>query len=166
MITIYLLRHGETEENARGIFQGQNPGTLSSKGKEQARLLRDKVAGLDIDFVFCSDLKRCRDTAAIVLEGTGLVPVYTKLLRERDMGNLVGKPIAGAHFDGSVENAAQVRKRISQFVERIKSEYSGKTLLIISHGYFCKLFQAWVEQKKDKDVPELDNCEIRRIVLI
>lgn len=165
MITIYLMRHGETEENAKGIFQGQNPGTLSDKGKMQARMMHAKVAALNFDAVLCSDLQRCRDTAAIVLENTGFVPFYTPLLRERDMGNLVGKPIVGAQFDKSVENAGQVRQRINLFVNEIKKEYSGKTLLVISHGYFCRLFQAFIEKKRAEDVVGLENCEIRKIEL-
>lgn len=157
------MRHGETEENARGIFQGQNPGTLSDKGKAQARKMRGKVAELGFDAVFCSDLQRCKDTAAIVLEGTGCVPVYTPLLRERDMGDLVGKPVAGACLDRTVENADQVRQRINLFLDKIKKEYSGKTLLVISHGYFCRLFQAFIERKRAEDVAGLENCEIRKI---
>ena len=99
MITIYLLRHGETIENAMGIFQGQMPGHLSEKGKEQARQMHEKVMNLSFDAVLCSDLQRCKDTASIVLEGMAYTPQYTDLLRERDMGNLVGKPIAAPVLD-------------------------------------------------------------------
>ena len=39
MMRIILVRHGETDENAAGIIQGHLPGTLSVRGREQARLL-------------------------------------------------------------------------------------------------------------------------------
>lgn len=164
MITIYLLRHGETIENAMGIFQGQMPGHLSDKGKEQARQMHEKVMNLSFDAVLCSDLQRCKDTASIVLEGMAYIPQYTDLLRERDMGNLVGKPIAGAVFDSSVEDAPRVNKRIRKFLAGLKEQYEGKTVLVISHGYYCRLLQAMMENKKNyKLVPKMDNCEIRRL---
>lgn len=164
MITIYLLRHGETEENAMGIFQGQLPGHLSDKGKAQARQMHEEVQKLRFDTVLCSDLQRCKDTASIVLEGMGYTPVYTDLLRERDMGNLVGKPIAGAVFDSSVEDATHVNTRIRKFLAELKAQYEGKTVLVISHGYYCRLLQAMIENKKNyKSVPKMDNCEIRRL---
>lgn len=164
MITIYLLRHGETEENAMGIFQGQLPGHLSDKGKAQARQMHEEVQKLRFDAVLCSDLQRCKDTASIVLEGMGYTPVYTDLLRERDMGNLVGKPIVGAVFDSSVEDAPHVNIRIRKFLGELRAQYEGKTVLVISHGYYCRLLQAIIENKKNyKSVPKMDNCEIRRL---
>ena len=51
--TLYLLCHGETIENANGIFQGQTPGHLSEKGKKQAAAMRSKVARLHFDAVLC-----------------------------------------------------------------------------------------------------------------
>ena len=36
MVTIYLVRHGQTEENLAGVLQGHLPGRLTEKGKEQA----------------------------------------------------------------------------------------------------------------------------------
>lgn len=160
---LYLLRHGETIENANGIFQGQTPGHLSEKGRIQAAAMRSEVARLHFDAVLCSDLQRCKDTAGIVLSGTEITPLYTTLLRERYMGYLVGKPIAGAQFDDSVENAEQVGQRARQLLRIIQEKYAGKSLLIISHGYFLQIFQAIIENKKREEVSSIGNCEIRKI---
>lgn len=161
--TLYLLRHGETIENANGIFQGQTPGHLSEKGKKQAAAMRSEVARLHFDAVLCSDLQRCKDTAGIVLAGTDIIPQYTTLLRERYMGNLVGKPIAGALLDDSVENAEQVGLRARQLLRIIKEKYAGKSILIISHGYFLHIFQAIIQNRKIEEINSMDNCEIRKI---
>ena len=84
MITLYLVRHGETKENVANILQGHMPGELTERGIEQARQLCKKLQSVRFDALVCSDLKRCVDTAAILNEPHGLTPEYTPLLRERD----------------------------------------------------------------------------------
>lgn len=63
MITLYLARHGQTEENMTRIFQGHMPGTLTVEGIAQAEALRDTLRDISLDAVVSSDLKRCVDTA-------------------------------------------------------------------------------------------------------
>lgn len=69
MITLYLARHGQTEENMTRIFQGHMPGTLTVEGIAQAEALRDTLRDISLDAVVSSDLKRCVDTACIAVEG-------------------------------------------------------------------------------------------------
>lgn len=59
MITLYLARHGQTEENIARIFQGHMPGTLTVEGIAQAEALRDTLRNISLDAVVSSDLKRC-----------------------------------------------------------------------------------------------------------
>ena len=72
MITLYLARHGQTEENIARIFQGHMPGTLTVEGIAQAEALRDTLRNISLDAVVSSDLKRCVDTARIAVEGRNL----------------------------------------------------------------------------------------------
>ena len=65
MITLYLARHGQTEENIARIFQGHMPGTLTVEGIAQAEALRDTLRDISLDAVVSSDLKRCVDTAVV-----------------------------------------------------------------------------------------------------
>ena len=55
MTTIYLARHGQTEENLMRIFQGHLPGTLTADGIEQARNLGKELEGITIDCILSSD---------------------------------------------------------------------------------------------------------------
>ena len=57
MITLYLARHGQTEENIARIFQGHMPGTLTVEGIAQAEALRDTLRNISLDAVVSSDLK-------------------------------------------------------------------------------------------------------------
>jgi len=70
-ISVYLCRHGETEYNALGIFQGQGVDLpLNAKGKEQARELANLFGTLPVmEMGFSSPLQRARETADIVLGG-------------------------------------------------------------------------------------------------
>ena len=86
MITLYLARHGQTEENIARIFQGHMPGTLTVEGIAQAEALRDTLRNISLDAVVSSDLKRCVDTARIAVEGRKLPWEKTVLLREIDWG--------------------------------------------------------------------------------
>lgn len=164
-ITLYLVRHGETEENAAGVFQGQTPGHLSQLGKEQAVALRPQIAALQFDAVLCSDLQRCLDTAAIALEGTEYEIIKEPLLRERDLGNLTGLPIKGATLNETVENEESLKARARKLFEKLHREYAGKRVLAFSHGFFCRIMQAELEKVTHRDVPLMGNCEIRRFII-
>ena len=58
MTTIYLVRHGETVDNARQIMQGQTQGELNDEGRRQACQVAHRLAGERFDAVVSSDLKR------------------------------------------------------------------------------------------------------------
>ena len=51
MITLYLARHGQTEENLKRIFQGHLPGVLTEEGKRQAAELGETLEGIELDVV-------------------------------------------------------------------------------------------------------------------
>ena len=161
-ITLYLVRHGETEENARGVFQGQTAGTLSEIGKEQAKAIREKLANIPFDIVLSSDLKRCIDTASIALEGISCEIIKEPLLRERDLGNLTGKQIKGATLNDTVESEDSLKVRANKFIDKIKKEYADKKILAFSHGFFARVMQAELEGVTYREVTLLHNCEIRK----
>lgn len=163
--TIYMTRHGETEENSRGVFQGQTPGHLSEKGKEEAKSLRPRLASMTFDVVLCSDLKRCLDTAEIALDGIECTFIKEPLLRERDLGNLAGTPIKGAVYNDTVETEESMQERARMFIEMVKKEYPGKKVLAFSHGFFCRILQAEIEGVTHRDVTLMGNCEIREFTV-
>ena len=160
-----MTRHGETIENSKGLFQGQTPGHLSDKGKEEALGLRPRLAAMQFDVVLCSDLKRCLDTAEIALEGIECMFIKEPLLRERDLGNLAGTPIKGAVYNDTVESEESMQERARLFIEKVKKEYDGKRVLAFSHGFFCRILQAEIEGVTHRDVTLMGNCEIREFTI-
>ena len=84
MTTIYLIRHGETVDNARQIMQGQTQGKLNDHGIQQAETVSKRLAEEPIDAVVASDLHRAVETAEITARPHHLPVVTTPLLREPD----------------------------------------------------------------------------------
>lgn len=87
-MTIYIVRHGQTEENIRKILQGHMPGTLTAEGREQVSAAAESLAmeGILFSRIVSSDLKRAMDSADIISARLGLPVTPMKALRERDWG--------------------------------------------------------------------------------
>ncbi|MDQ2757671.1 MAG: histidine phosphatase family protein, partial [Actinomycetota bacterium] len=66
------MRHGETDDNAAGIWQGHRDSALSARGREQARLAAPVVAALRPALIVSSDLLRAAETADAVVDLLGL----------------------------------------------------------------------------------------------
>ena len=93
MTKLYLVRHGETVDNVNRIMQGQTQGELTAVGVSQAEALAEQMAGLPLDAIVASDLKRAVDTAAATARRRGMEVLTTPLLRERDWGGFTGRYI-------------------------------------------------------------------------
>lgn len=165
--TLYLARHGETEENVARILQGHLPGRLTPKGIEQARQLRDTLKPVGFDVLLCSDLQRCTDTATIVNEPHGLPLHLTPLLRERDWGIHTGCSVRSVAqgIDPSAESVEALFTRAERFLQTVVREYEGKTILAMSHGLFIRVVQGAFYGKSIREVPRLDNAEVRLLVI-
>ena len=90
MIRVFVARHGETEWNREGRWQGQGGPGLNETGRIQARALAMRLSALRVDALFSSDLDRARETAQIVATATGLEPAFDPGLREVDVGDWRG----------------------------------------------------------------------------
>jgi broad specificity phosphatase PhoE len=95
LLTLYLARHGETTANRDGILQGQTDYPLSDTGIAQAAVLAERLAAVDFDVLWSSDLSRAADTAAAIVSKQpnlqGIVQL-TPLLREFNLGVLETLP--------------------------------------------------------------------------
>lgn len=91
--TIYLIRHGETEWNAAGRFQGKLDSSLTGTGVRQAEAIGKRLAQLElaVDAFVCSPLGRTRQTAEIIAGCARLPPVqYDDRLAEVSLGSWDG----------------------------------------------------------------------------
>lgn len=83
---MYLVRHGETAWNASMRYQGQTDVPLSGKGRQQAELLGKRLADLETEGFYASDLIRAYDTARIISQHHNQEIVILPELRELNFG--------------------------------------------------------------------------------
>ena len=168
MTKLFLMRHGETIDNARQLMQGQVQGELNAIGREQAEQVRDEWATRHVDVFVSSDLKRSYDTACIVAEPHALKVVTTPLLRERDWGDFTGcfiPDLKGRPWPDNVEKLDHLLDRARQFLHYLYNEYPDKTVLAVGHGIINKAVQAVYYNCDMKDVTRMTNAEVRLLEL-
>ena len=90
----YLIRHGETDWNKGGRYQGCTNIQLNDAGREQARLLGERFKFLPLDVVYVSPLDRAVATAAPLAAAHGLTPIQDAHFREINFGEWEGHTIA------------------------------------------------------------------------
>ena len=166
MTTLYLARHGETVDNANQIMQGQTQGRLTEKGREQARQLADAMTGVHIDAFVSSDLKRAVDTCATVAEARGGNVVTTPLLRERDWGSFTGRYIPDlkdAVWTDDIESIDALKERARKFLDYIKANFPSQAVFAVGHGIINKAIQSVYYNKEMKDIPPMQNAEVRKL---
>lgn len=168
MTTLYLVRHGETIDNAAQILQGQVPGELNERGLDQARQVREQLRSTALDAFVSSDLKRSIDTCAIIAGPHGRPVVTTPLLRERDWGSFTGKfipDLKGRDWPDDVEPLEHLKHRAAQFMRWLCENYPGQRVLAVGHGIVNKAIQSVYYEKPMNELQKMGNAEVRILKL-
>ena len=147
---IYILRHGETDLNAKGIMQGWLDKPLNQNGRELAVVTGQAMKGIKFDKCISSPLLRAKETAEIVLRQSGSsIPINTDdRLREINFGAMEGRTLAEmgseghlffndpfkfSGFDGG-ETIKDVCKRTQEFLKELIARGDFQNCLIGAHG--------------------------------
>lgn len=148
---LILVRHGETWANRMRINQGARQGQLTSKGIRQARKTADLLANEEIDFIYCSDLKRAKDTSAEIRKKVKAEFRIAEEIRERNLGVFEEKPygtfkkyVESKGLDllryrpKGGESIMEADRRARAFLKKCLKEHQGETVLWVSHGSVLK----------------------------
>jgi len=168
MTTLYLVRHGETVDNANQIMQGQTQGQLNDNGIKQAREFSEQWKDKSIDIILASDLKRSIDTARIIAEPHHLEVLTTPLLRERDWGGFTGRfipDLKGETWPDDIETLENLLSRAGEFIAYVKQTFPGKKVLAVGHGIINKAIQSYYYQKPMSEIQRMQNAEVRILEL-
>jgi len=152
-VTLYFVRHGESEANAARRFAGRTDSPLTARGREQAEAVSDALAGVHFDRIVSSPLARCRDTAVVIARRHGLTVDLEPDLVEIDVGERTGTPFDEARGlpnwrdDGFVawpggETLDQVIERALRAIDRIVTRDAGKTVLVVGHGGVTRILMS------------------------
>ena len=168
----FVMRHGEAD-NVLLAVNSAHPETelkhhLTEEGKKSVRESATKLPTIEV--IIASPFVRTQETAALVAEAQGLEAsqvLTDDRLHDIDTGVLDGKPIKTHHdFYTSIEDRfarapegaetfADVRRRMGEFLYDIETKYSGKTILIVSHGDPLWLLDLIVQGGTPNDLPAL-----------
>ncbi len=167
--TLLLARHGQSEWNEIGRWQGRAESALSEHGRKQALLAAGAVG--DVDLIAASPQLRAIETATIIGEHLGVGPiVVVDGIQERDIASWSGLTTAqieqqwpgwleaGKRPDGW-ETDRNLVDRIDPALRGLVAEYPGGTILVICHGGVIRA----VEQHLGIDVGRVPNLAGRVI---
>ena len=162
MTTVYFVRHGTTDSNANGRFQGSTNNPLGEMGLRQAEALGECFRDKKLDAVYCSPLIRARQTAEGVCRYQRCTPQPVDGLREVDGGVLEDHTNEDneRRFPGSMttlrtdpahftppegETGRQVWERMCATVQELVRRHPDGTIAIVSHGFALMTYLGTVD---------------------
>lgn len=160
-MSIYLLRHGQTDWNKAGWVQGRYDTELNDTGREQARHAYEELKDVRIDVCYCSPLRRAKETAALALEGRGVPTIYDDRLVEMAYGVYEGTHWKGEDYQHNRrmlamrypggESYLDVAHRAFSFLDEIQEEAKEKNILIVCHGAIARVINSYFVDDVDND---------------
>ena len=150
-IKLYLMRHGAIETTEEKRFVGQIDIPLSLNGRKQSEWQGQQLKDIPFSRVWCSDLKRACETAAIVLRDRGIAILPAPELREIDLGQWDGMAMSrirnqfpdiwqargediGNFRPPGAESFADLQQRVVPFIRSIVAQSSDNTLIVTHAG--------------------------------
>ena len=173
---ILLVRHGQTEWNQQSRIQGHQDSPLTELGKQQAENVKQLLNKFEIHRAYVSPLKRARDTAAIILNGSSLKATVLKDIGEIHLGPWEGKTreeTALSHPDEhnsfwykpdtfnliGAETYDQLQQRMVNGLETIFSANRNTNILVVSHWIAIKVALAFYKGIPISQLSDLKNPE-------
>jgi broad specificity phosphatase PhoE len=150
---LFLIRHGETEWNVEGRYQGQADPPLNERGIRQAYELGEKLAQVNLDLLYTSPLLRSEQTAEIISQKLA-IPIY------KDERLMEVTPPGG-------ENLEQVGQRVFAAIDELLQNHTGERIGIVSHRIPIALIKMRY-QGLDPDVVrslKLSNADYEEIIV-
>jgi probable phosphoglycerate mutase len=154
MTRVYLLRHAESA--APNVFHGAESDIgLSERGRRQAEAIAPIIAALRPDGIVSSAMLRARETAIPIATACGLPLHIEPHLHERRVGALTGLDFRAGdvwpqtlrrwtagetgYAPKGAESFDDIRARVLPVWQRLTTEWSGRSLVIVAHGVVCKV---------------------------
>lgn len=171
---IYSARHGQTDYNKEDLILGVTDLPLNSTGLAQAEKFAKAVELLgDVDIIIASPMKRAMTTAMAAAERCGIEIITDERLREWNYGEFEGK---FRYTEGFAENKRefavkmgktgeslfQLCHRVYSTIDEIRAKYSGKNVLIVSHGGVCRVIETYFNNMTTEEYSNwfMGNCQI------
>lgn len=162
MITLYILRHAESEANAKRLLASRLPFPLTDAGRAEAETIAAEFTLLNrVDRIVCSPLVRALQTAEPFGRLAGLPVEVDERLAEQDLGAFSGLSYdevktlddyvqdAASRWDwvprGGGESYRMIADRVGDFLRSLEGRPEGERLLIVTHAVTLRLMRAHLE---------------------
>lgn len=159
-MNIYLVRHGETEENKNKIYYGKLDVSLNENGRAQALKASEVLREINFDRVYTSERSRTKETASLILNGKSNTFIIDKRINEMDFGEFEGKDykeiqrLYPKEYEAwnknwkevSVpggESYIEVYKRVEEFMVELLKQ-NNENVLIVTHGGIMRTIFCYV----------------------
>ena len=169
---IYLVRHGQTDDNFRSIVQGRVNNPLNEVGKMQAKETGLKLKKLNIKFdhIYSSPLDRAKQSAEIInsIIKCGEIKVIDDLT-EREFGILEGLDVSymrwlckNPNFEKiGFETDEEIISRVSNIMDKLVK--TGENILIVCHSHTIKSLLVYIDNKKYSFDYPLLNAQVVKV---
>lgn len=150
---MFLVRHGETDSNLRGLLHGQADVPLTERGIAQAGRIAARLAGeAGIAALYASPLERAHHTARLIGAAIGREPIAHPGLMEIHFGEVEGltvpeaweryphlRPVNEGDYDLDLqwpggESRRQFRDRVASALLELLARHRGERIVVVAHG--------------------------------
>ena len=180
---LYLIRHGESEANAKKVFAGQTDVDLTDLGRKQAEMAASYLKNLAPDVIYASDLKRAYNTAKATADILGMEIITSKALREVHCGDWEMLALAyimdnytdqfkkWIHDSGHAqipggESGEILMNRVAPEIQRIAQRHPDQVVYIFTHATPIRAFVASLEEdflEKLSTLPRPTNASVTKV---
>jgi broad specificity phosphatase PhoE len=155
---LLVVRHGETQFNVEHRYLGALDPELTAKGIAQATALNSALP-VHLDAIVCSPLRRARETARILSNARGTLPLVVDTFRERDVGVFEGLTQEEAQVQfpelwarnvtrlwksapTNGETIDEVFQRVAKGLSDLYESHAGTVVALVAHGFVAKVARA------------------------
>lgn len=178
MAYLILVRHGESEWNAKSLWTGWTDVGLTNRGREQARNIGSLLKNFKFDICFTSVLKRAKgtwDEIKKVIKTNDVLTIENEALNERDYGDLTGKNKWKIKEEYGDEQFQKWRRSwdsrppngesLKDVYERVLPYYSdtilpeikkGRNVIVVAHGNSLRALVKYLENVPDNEIAKLE----------
>jgi 2,3-bisphosphoglycerate-dependent phosphoglycerate mutase len=178
MSYLVLVRHGESEWNAKGLWTGWTDIGIDEKGKQEARETAKLIKDINFEAVFCSPLKRCRETLEVIEKELGFANVptaFSDAIKERNYGDFTGKnkweiekQVGAEEFtkirrswDHPLPNGESLKDVYGRAVPFYEAEIKpklmqGENILVVAHGNSIRSLLKHLENLTDEQITGIE----------
>ena len=179
MSEVLIVRHGETDYNVEKRYCGSSEVKLNNKGMEQARALSEKLREHDIDIIISSSMKRAIQTASIIADELNKSVITVNGIHERCVGvyeGLTKEEVQEKYpelwakkctrtYDAAPDNGETIKdveERVFEAINKLREEYSGQKILIVTHGFISRVINKYFNKVEEDEFYNfaMENCDI------